>query len=269
MQSFQDPFKSELWDQYVKSSTVCESAEESSDPMVSLQTPSRLLSSSGQPSSSPITSPVLAEIVTRTKTVALDKLTNLEFWMDHLESIMSEECVLEAAADGWTHLSRSFIQQLLQIINAHLSQTYPNISDQATVKNFFPKLEDFLTKRLASLMGEQDSMEVQKDDESVIEERSEEYHREDSFVNRISDQNHGRHKVEVSRDKKGCHVIICDGFHFRSRSNLMWRNNFFKCPFRACKAFIKIKDGNISKYPSRGSHLNHPIPKTLRLLKES
>ena len=238
-----------------------------SDPMVSLQTPTRLLSSSGQSSSSPLSSPVLAEIVTKTKTVALDKLTNLEFWIDHLESIMNDESVLEAATDGWTHLSRSFIHELLQIINAHLSETYPNLSDQTTMKNFFPKLEDFLTKRLASLMGDQDVMDVQEDDESVIKERGEEP--ESSFVNRISDQNHGRHKVEVSRDKKGCHVIICDGFHFRSRSSVMWRNNFFKCTFRACKAFIKIKDGIISKYPSRGSHLNHPIPKTLRLLKES
>ena len=266
--------------------TVTEDDEDEAsrfDPMSFNQTPTRLLSSSDLSSTTPVSSPVLSEIVSKTKNVALDKLTNIEFWIKHVE-----DCLDEAGLDGDPELSRTFIKELLEIINVHLSKTYPsNVTSDETKKNFFPKLADILIKRLPALFGDylnmeeehteedenvnsdqwRDETESHDDDEKIIGKNI--IDTEDSFIWRLTQQHHGRHELEVKRDKKGGHVIRCDGFYFRSRSNATWRNNFFKCTFRTCKSFIKIKNGVMVKYPSRGSHLNHPIPKTLRLLKES
>ena len=83
-------------------------------------------------------------------------------------------------------------------------------------------------------------------------------------IKKLKSSNHGKHRVELRRDSRGQPVISCDGFYFRSKSNLKQDltggNNYFHCTFRSCRAFIKIRNG--VRYPSQAAHGNHPIPKT-------
>merc|ERR1711963_299812 len=93
------------------------------------------------------------KIVEKTKTIALDKLTNIEFWIDHLDSIFTEDCILKE--DGWVNqgLTRDLIDDFLEIMNAHLAKTYPDTFHEK--KNFFPKLADILRKRHPILLCDQ------------------------------------------------------------------------------------------------------------------
>lgn len=227
---------------------------------------------------------LLDKIVEKTKTIALDKLTNIEFWIHHLDSIFTEDCILED--DGWADpgLSRNLIEDFLRIMNAHLSKTYPYTFLDMNKKNFFPKLADILSKRLPILFGDYlNKVDIENVDprlsptlhigedktySQVTGTKNQDCIEE--FIEKLKSSNHGRHRLEVSRDKTGQPVIACDGFYFRSKSNLKQDltggNNYFQCTFRSCKAFIKIRNG-IWRYPRRAAHLNHPIPKTLKLLK--
>ena len=300
--NFQDPFNSELWDHYVKTSDFAQSAacgeddgdqlledsQESQDESLRQMSCQSIVPSERSSSSS--SSSLLDTIVERTKAIALDKLTNVEFWIHHLDSIFTEDCILEAAQDGWTNpgLSQNLIEEFLRIMNAHLSKTYPYTFLDMDKKNFFPKLADILSKRLPILFGDYlNKVDIENVDPCLSPAlHIEEEEKADSdgkgrksgscieeFIEKLKYANHGRHRVTVSRDKTGQPVISCDGFHFRSKSNLKQDltggNNYFKCTFRSCKAFIKIRHGVFSRYPSRAAHLNHPIPKTLKLLKES
>ena len=253
--NFQDPFNTELWDRYVKSSDLVPGAEDdqllaesgsqedtSLDPRMSCnQDPSSTASSSS--------SSLLEDIVTRTKTVALHKLTNLEFWIRHLDSIFTEDCIVRAAGDGWAdpELSRSLIEEFLQIMNAHLSKTYPTTFLDINKKNFFPKLADVLSKHLPILFGDylpKDDVQntnttppsppffSRADPVTETETAASNAHPDEDyppasvrshdtslqeFVRRLRLQRHGRHRVEVQTDSKGSPVISCDGFYFRPR----------------------------------------------------
>ena len=187
--------------------------------------------------------------MTRTKTVALHKLTNLEFWIRHLDSIFTEDCIVRAAGDGWAdpELSRSLIEEFLQIMNAHLSKTYPTTFLDINKKNFFPKLADVLSKHLPILFGDylpKDDVQntnttppppnappfFSRPDPVIEKEIAASSARPDEdlpparhdtslqeFVRRLRLQRHGRHRVEVQTDRKGSPVISCDGFYFRPR----------------------------------------------------
>ena len=243
------------------------------------------ISSPARPSSasSSFYSRLLDKIVEKTKRIALDKLTNIEFWIHHLDSIFTEDCILKE--DGWLNLrlTRDLIEDFLRIMNAHLAKTYPNTFHEMNKKNFFPKLAYILRKRHPILFGDQHDnienfdpslspashIEVDKTVSQVTGRKNTDCI--EKFIKKLKSPNHGKHRVELRRDSRGQPVISCDGFYFRSKSNLKQDltggNNYFQCTFRSCKAFIKIRNG--VRFPSRAAHRNHPIPKTLKLLKES
>ena len=308
--NFQDPFHSELWNNYARTSKLVDdddddleenqddelladsgSQGDSLDQMSCNQTTPELPSS---PSSSDLSSSALfSDVIEKTKSIALHKLTNIEFWIHHLDSIFTEECIMRAAQDGWAgpDLSRSLIKEFLQIMNAHLLKTYPQNSTFPDFnKNFFPKLADILKQHIPILFGDNlnkedienfsqteqphqlpSSHSVQNGAKrNKIKKIDNDYGSDKEFIKQLLDQNHGKHRLQIIPSKKGKeHVLRCDGFYFKCKPNSRFENNYFKCTFRSCKAFIKIRNGIVVKYPSRASHLNHPAPKTLKLLKES
>ena len=231
---------------------------------------------------------LLDKIVEKTKTIAMDKLTNIEFWIDHLDSIFTEaeDCILKQ--DGWVPphwvnltwlLTRNLIDDFLRIMNAHLAKTYPDTFHEMNKKNFFPKLADILRKRHPILFSYHPDMDNIENFDPSLSPAS--HIEEDKTVSQVTGRkntdciekkiqklkssNHGKHRVEVRRDSRGQPVISCDGFYFRSKSNLkqdlMGGNNYFHCTFRSCRAFIEIRNG--VRYPGQAAHGNHPIPKTL------
>ena len=84
------------------------------------------------------------------------------------------------------------------------------------------------------------------------------------LAQRLKDQNHGAHRVDVIVDKDGSGqpLILYDGFTFRSKSGrksrLTFLNNYYKCTYRSCRAFIKIREGRLLSGPtSKSMHSNH------------
>ena len=271
------------------------SLEDSLDQMSCNQTAPELSSSPSTSSSDLSSSSLFSDVIEKTKNIALHKLTNIDFWIHHLDSIFTEECIMRAAQDGWAgpDLSRSLIKEFLQIMNAHLLKTYPQNSTFPDInkKNFFPKLADILKQRIPILFGDNlnkedienfsqnvdhhqpsnnshnlhNSSKTKKDNKIYKDHGSDK-----ELIRKLLDQDHGKHRLEVIQAKKGKeHVLRCDGFYFKCKPNSGFKNNYFKCTFRSCRAFIKIRNGVLVKYPSRASHFNHPAPKTLKLLKES
>ena len=222
---------------------------------------------------------LLDKIVEKTKTITLDKLTNIEFWIDHLDSISAEDCILKK--DGWENLllTQDLIDEFLRILNAHLAKTYPDTFHEMNKKNFFPKLADILRKRhpiLFSYHPDMDNIEnfdpslspaLRIEEDKTVSQVTGRKNTDcvEKFIKKLKSSDYGKHRVELRRDSRGQPVISCDGFYFRSKSNLKQDltggNNYFHCTFRSCRAFIKIRNG--VSFPSLAAHGNHPIPKTL------
>ena len=238
-------------------------------------------------SSAPVTSSVLDILVSRFSHVLLHKLTNVDFWVQHLDSIFSDAGIMvQAAQEGWSHPDQcqSLVQQFLQILNSHLAHRCGSDTNNE-VKNFFPKLGDLLIQRVSKLFGDYLTTgdignTATVTNSSIIDTSTDEQNDEIikrcspalvNFAEKLGHQNHGRHRVEMITDKQGHDLVRCDGynFKFKTKSDLLNGNCLLKCTFRGCRAFIRIKNKKIVGYPSRASHLNHPIPKTLKLLKES
>ena len=215
--------------------------------------------------------PLLQDLVDKTKTASLTDLTNVEFWIKHFDAIIIEHYMKESGNDGSepTELSASLILKFLEIMNEHFLKMFPSTIPGIQKKNCFPRLADILIKRLPIIFGDYlntkdiEKFSFEQHNMNTEMEEIEEYPPElmsqprwqpqaQILVERLRDQNHGRHRVEVRAGEAP--LILCDGFTFRPKS---LRLNHFKCIYKSCRAFIKIREGKW-RYPSKSMHFNHP-----------
>ena len=233
------------------------------------------LSLSERSSSTTASPPLLEKLLERSPAVCLTKLTNVELWLQHVEAIISEVCL----EDSYSNLSPSLILKYLETMNDHFTEKFPSVFHRQ--KNCFPKLADILIKRLPIIFGDYlntediEKFSFEQHNMNTEMEEIEEYPPElmsdsrslpqaEILAERLKDQNHGAHRVEVIVDKEGSGqpLIVCDGFTFRSKSGrksrLTFLNNYYKCTYRSCRAFIKIREGRLVSCPnSKSVHSNH------------
>ena len=219
----------------------------------------------------------------KTKTASLTDLTNVEFWIKHFDAIIIEHYMKESGNDGSepTELSASLILKFLEIMNEHFLKMFPSTIPGIQKKNCFPRLADILIKRLPIIFGDYlntkdiEKFSFEQHNMNTEMEEIEEYPPElmsdtrsqpqaEILAERLRDQNHGAHRVDVIVDKDGSGqpLILCDGFTFRSKSGrksrLTFLNNYYKCTYRSCRAFIKIREGRLLSCPSsKWMHSNH------------
>ena len=260
----------DIWDNFIKTSLASLSSpgEYPEDDSTNLGS-----SFSQSPLLSPLTSadspPLLEKLVERSLAVDVTKLTNLELWLQHFEAIITEVCMEDPEAD----LSPSLILKYLETLSDHFTERFPSVC--------FQKLADILIKRLPIIFGDYlntkdiEKFSFEQHNMNTEMEEIEEYPPElmsdsrslpqaEILAERLKDQNHGAQRVDVIVDKEGSGqpLIVCDGFTFRSKSGRKSRltslNNYYKCTYRSCRAFIKIREGRVVSFPaSKSVHSNH------------
>ena len=228
-------------------------------------------------SSSSLSPSLLEKLLEKTRSVCVTKLTNIEFWVQHFEAIITEVCM----EDSDTDLSPSLVLKYVETLNDHFTAKFPSVFPRDLKKNCFPKLADILIKRLPIIFGDYlntkdiEKFSFEQHNMNTEMEEIEEYPPElmsdsrslpqaEILAQRLKDQNHGAHRVEVIIDKDGSGqpLIVFDGFTFRSKSGrksrLTFLNNYYKCTYRSCRAFIKIREGRLLSCPtSKSVHSNH------------
>ena len=267
----------DFWDNFIKTSLsfTGEYPEDDSTNLGSsfCQPPARA------PRSPPVSPSLLEKLVERTLAVGLTNLTNIQFWVQHFEASISQ--VWMEDPDTGTDLSPTLILQYLERMNDHFTENFPSVFPRDQKKNCFPKLADILIKRLPIIFGDYlntkdiEKFSFEQHNMNTEMEEIEEYPPElmsdsrsrpqaEILAERLKDQNHGAHKVDVIVDKDGSGqpLIVCDGFTFRSKSGrksrLTFLNNYYKCTYRSCRAFIKIREGRLLSCPtSKSMHSNH------------
>ena len=261
---FQDPADPDVWDDLPNWTGDCEDKEDNLGSSLLLTSPTSDWPDHG------LYPPLLQDLVEKTKSVSLTKLTNVESWIQHFDAVINEH-TMEQDLDGSPppELSPSHIRKFLEIINQHFSKMYPSTFPRIHTKNFFPKLADILIKRVPIIFGdylntediekfsfEQHNMNTEMEE---IEEYPPELMSENLWlpqaeisVERLKDQNRRKQCDEETVDRDRDSLILYDGFIFRSKSlgrssRRTSLNNFFKCTNRSCRAFIRIREGMINK----------------------
>ena len=262
----------DIWDNFIKTSLVSLARPEEVPEDESIN-----LGSSFSQSPLPHSPPLLEKLLEQTTAGCLTKLTNIELWLQHFEAIFTQVSMEDSLAD----LSPSLILKYLETLNDRFSEKFPSVFPRDQKKNCFGKLADILIKRLPIIFGDYlntkdiEKFSFEQHNMNTEMEEIEEYPPElmsdtrsqpqaEILAERLRDQNHGAHTVDVIVDKEGSGqpLIICDGYTFRSksgrRSRLTFLNNYYKCTFRSCRAFIKIREGRLVSCPtSRSVHSNH------------
>ena len=250
----------DIWDNFIKTSLVSLARPEEDPEDESIN-----LGSSFSQSPLPPSPPLLEKLLEQTTAGCLTKLTNIELWLQHFEAILTQVSMEDSLAD----LSPSLILKYLETLNDRFSEKFPSVFPRDQKKNCFGKLADILIKRLPIIFGDYlntkdiEKFSFEQHNMNTEMEEIEEYPPElmsqprwqpqaQILVERLRDQNHGRHRVEVRAGEAP--IILCDGFTFRPKS---LRLDHFKCIYKSCRAFIKIREGKW-RYPSKSMHFNHP-----------
>lgn len=146
--------REDIWDNFIKTglslSSQCPEDDSTNLGSSFSHPPSRSPVSDYQRSSSTPSPSLLEKLVEKTRAVCVTKLTNIEFWVQHFEAIVTE--VLMEDAD--TDLSPSLILQYLETMNDHFTMKFPSVFPRDRKKNCFPKLADILIKRLPIIFGD-------------------------------------------------------------------------------------------------------------------
>ena len=301
MRQFQDPFHSEAWRLHLENQqdTVDSGWQEEEEEEEELEVEEDEGSEIQEKDSANVTGAPLNfengllfnQMIEQTKDKVLADLTNLDLWIKHFDKSFSPGRVKQALEDGWddVEVSRSIIAKFLENMNSHLVEIYPGSvlsRQEASRKNFFPKLADILMKRLSIIFddyinkediensnSETGSSTGQMTAEGLDKHESQQLNTINKKENKMVEYQkiiegavHCNHDISVKLDQQNSPIILCDGYSFAEKpgSSNARRAADFKCTKRGCKAFLTIKDGRIVTFPRKNQHKNHPISKALK-----